>query len=176
MAEQIGANVVIVAPTANVRIVRELPEEEEWKCATEGLQECGRYTRPKRVTLVIELWNCFETYLINRLEQAINLAKAVNLPNVKIMGDLFHMNIEEANISQAIRNAQGWLVHMYAADNQRNLLGKGYLDWPAIIQALKGINFNGYFVLEYIPPMQIYILPFVKLRTNQCTMSMPGML
>lgn len=41
---------------------------------------------------------------------------------------------------------------MYAADNQRNLLGKGHLNWPTIIQALKGINFNGYFVLEYIPP------------------------
>lgn len=152
MAEEIGAEVVIVAPTANMRIVRELPEEEEWKYAVEGLQECGSYAQPKGVTLVIEPWNRFETYLINRLDQAIHLAKAVGLPNVKIMGDLFHMNIEEANIPQAIRNAQGWLVHMHVADNQRDLPGKGHLDWPAIIQALKDISFSGYFVLEYIPP------------------------
>lgn len=152
MAEAIGAEVVIVAPTANMRITRELPEEEEWKYAVEGLRECGEYALQKGVTLVIEPWNRFETCLINRLEQAIRLAGEVNLPSVKIMGDLFHMNIEEANIPQAIRDARGWLVHMHVADNQRDLPGKGHLDWPAIIGALKDIQFEGSFVLEYIPP------------------------
>ncbi len=152
MAEQIGAGVVIVAPTANMRIVRELPEDEEWKCAVEGLRECGEYALLKGVTLVVEPWNRFETYLINRLEQAIALAKAIDLPNVKIMGDLFHMNIEEASIPQAIRNGRGWLVHMHVADNQRDLPGKGHLNWPEILQALRDIDFDGYFVLEYIPP------------------------
>ncbi len=152
MAEAIGADVVIVAPTANMRIVRELPPEEEWKTAVEGLRECGEYALTRGVTLVIEPWNRFETYLINRLDQAIALAKDVDLPNVKIMGDLFHMNIEEADIPKAILSARDWLKHMHVADNQRDLPGKGHLNWPAIVGALKEINFEGYFVLEYIPP------------------------
>jgi len=152
VAERIGAEVVIVAPTANMRITRELPPEEEWKYAVEGIRECGEYALPRGVTLVIEPWNRFETYLINRLEQAIRLAQDINLPNVKIMGDLFHMNIEESSIPEAIRKARGWLVHMHVADNQRDLPGKGHLNWPEIFSALKDIQFSGYLVLEYIPP------------------------
>ena len=151
MAERIGAEVVIVAPTANMRIVRELPPEEEWKYAVEGLRECGEYAQSRGVTLVIEPWNRFETYLVNRLEQAVSLAREVNLPSVKIMGDLFHMNIEESNIPEAIRSARGWLAHMHVADNQRDLPGKGHLDWAGIMAALRDIQFAGYLVLEYIP-------------------------
>ncbi|MGQ9623007.1 MAG: sugar phosphate isomerase/epimerase family protein [Candidatus Caldatribacteriaceae bacterium] len=152
MASCVGAKVVIVAPTANMRVVRELPPEEEWKFTVEGIRECGEYAEKKGVTLVIEPWNRFETYLINRLSQAIKLAQDVGLPNVKVMGDLFHMNIEEANIPQAILDAGDWLVHMHVADNQRDLPGKGHLDWREIVGALKAIGFQGYLVLEYIPP------------------------
>ncbi|MGQ9473409.1 MAG: sugar phosphate isomerase/epimerase family protein [Candidatus Caldatribacteriaceae bacterium] len=152
MASYVGAKIVIIAPTANMRIVRELPPEEEWKVAVEGIRECGEYAKEKGVTLVIEPWNRFETYLINRLNQAIELAQEVGLPNVKVMGDLFHMNIEEANIPQAILDAKGWLFHMHVADNQRDLPGKGHLNWKEIMEALKAIDFRGCLVLEYIPP------------------------
>lgn len=153
MAGHVGAQTVIVAPTANMRIRRELSTpEEEWAMAVEGIRECASVAEQHGVRLVIEPWNRFETHLVNRLDQAVRLAQEVDRPNVKIMGDLFHMNIEEANIPQAIRSAGDWLCHTHIADNQRDLPGKGHLDWPEIVQALKDTGFDGSLVLEYIPP------------------------
>jgi len=153
MAEAVGAETVIVAPTANMRIRRELPTpEEEWSMAVENIRRCAREAEKRGVQLVIEPWNRFETHLVNRLEQAVKLASAVDMPNVAIMGDLFHMNIEEANLPQAIRDAGKWLRHTHIADNQRDLPGKGHLDWAGIAGALKDIGFTGSLVLEYIPP------------------------
>ena len=47
------------------------------------------------IRIVIEPWNRYETYLINRLDQAVQMARDVDHPNVGVKGDLFHMNIEE---------------------------------------------------------------------------------
>ncbi len=153
MAEAVGAGTVIIAPTENMRIKRELPSaEDEWAMAVENIRRCAREAEKRGIQLVIEPWNRFETHLVNRLEQAVQLASDVDMPNVAIMGDLFHMNIEEANIPRAIRDAGKWLRHTHIADNQRDLPGKGHLDWPEIIKALKDIGFTGSLVLEYIPP------------------------
>ena len=53
----------------------------------------------------MESLNRFEGYMINECYEAIDYVKAVNKPNVKVMLDTFHMNIEEDSIIEAIRKA-----------------------------------------------------------------------
>ena len=72
----------------------------------------------------LEPLNRFETYFLNRGEQALALAEAVG-GNCGVALDAFHMNIEEADLFAAIRAAGDKLVDFHVADNNRMPPGHG---------------------------------------------------
>ena len=73
---------------------------DEWRWAVDGLRAAGEYAAERGVSVALECWTRFETYFLNRLEQAVKLCEAVGLPNGGVMGDTFHMNIEEASLAR----------------------------------------------------------------------------
>jgi hypothetical protein len=84
---------------------------EERKWAVEGIRAGAEYAQSVGVNLTIECWNRYETSMINRLEQGVEMLREVNMPNVGVMGDTFHMNIDEANIAEAFRKVgKGYLT------------------------------------------------------------------
>lgn len=151
MSAEVGARVMIVAPAANMRIKPLGNATDEWKWAVEGIREGGEYAASLNVNLCIEAWNRYETYMLNRLDQCLAMMKDVDLPNVGIMGDTFHMNIEEANIAEAIRQSGSSLIHIHLADSNRAAPGIGHTDFRAVLQALKDINYQGYLTFEILP-------------------------
>ena len=100
---------------------------------------------------MIEPWNRYETYLINRLDQAVRMAREVGHPNVGVKGDLFHMNIEELDIPEAIRATGSLLWHLDVADSTRAAPGVGHLDLTAVMAALGDIGFDGILNFELLP-------------------------
>ena len=64
------------------------------------------------------------------------------------MLDTFHMNIEEDDLTQAIRLAGPLLIHFQANENHRGFLGTGHIDWPPICRALAEIDYQGAITLE----------------------------
>ncbi|HEY9262301.1 sugar phosphate isomerase/epimerase family protein, partial [Chitinophaga sp.] len=92
--------------------------------------------------------NRFETYFINRADQALALAEAVG-PNCGVCLDTFHMNIEEMDMYAAIKSAKGKLVGFHVADNNRMAPGMGNLNWQKIIDTLKAINYNDVLSVEF---------------------------
>ena len=62
------------------------------------------YALKNNIRLTLEAWNRYETYLITKLDMALKMVNEVGLENVGVMGDTFHMNIEESNMGDAIRN------------------------------------------------------------------------
>ncbi|MED0716190.1 sugar phosphate isomerase/epimerase [Aeribacillus composti] len=151
MSAEVGAPVMIVAPTACMKTSSLADIEDEIKWAIEGIREGGEYAAKLNVKLCIEAWNRYETYMLNRLDQAIDMMKKVNLPNVGIMGDTFHMNIEEADIAEAIRKSGDALIHIHFADSNRAAPGMGHIDFAPILKALKEINYQGYVTFEILP-------------------------
>ncbi|PLR76706.1 sugar phosphate isomerase/epimerase [Bacillus sp. V3-13] len=151
MAAEVGAPVMIVAPTANGKTASLASDEDEAKWAIEGIREGAEYAAKLNVNLCIEAWNRYETYMLNRLDQALDMWKKVDLPNVGIMGDTFHMNIEEENIAEAIRNSGEALIHVHLADSNRKAPGLGHIDFAPILQALKDINYQGHLTFEILP-------------------------
>ena len=103
-------------------------------------------------TSSLEPWNRYETYFLNRLEQAVELWRATGLSNGGVMGDTFHMNIEEASIPDALRGAKGLLNHVHLADSNRAVAGRGHTDFRPILQALLDIEYDGYLSFEVMPP------------------------
>jgi len=104
-------------------------------------------------TLGMESLNRFEGYLINTSHEACEYVDEVNRPNVKVMLDTFHMNIEENDIPGAILEAGGRLGHFHVGERNRRLPGQGDLPWDKIAATLKAIGYNGFIVSE----------PFVKM-------------
>ncbi len=99
------------------------------------------------VPLFLEPLNRYEAYLVNRLEQGVAFAEAVG-PEIAIMADFFHMNIEEADVAQSISDAGHHIVYVHVADSNRLQPGRGHLDFRPGFAALKAIGYDGFLGIE----------------------------
>jgi sugar phosphate isomerase/epimerase len=152
LAAAAGAATILVAPSAVMKTSRLAPAGDERKWAIESIREGGEYAASVGVDVALEPWNRYETYFLNRLEQAIELWRDVGLANGGVMADTFHMNIEEASIPDALRAAEGILQHVHLADSNRAVAGRGHTDFRPILQALVDIGYDGYLSFEVMAP------------------------
>ena len=152
MVKELDGQMVSVVPATVGKIVPDGRPDEEWAWAVEGLQEIYEYAESLGILIGIEPINRFETYFINRGDQALALAKAVG-PNCGVCLDTFHMNIEEDNLYDAIRRAKGRLVGFHVADNNRMAPGMGTLNWAKIIETLHEIGYNKVLSVEFCSPL-----------------------
>ena len=97
---------------------------------SQGLKECQEHAEQVGVRIGLEPLNRFETYFLNRADQAVALAEEVG-GDCGVTLDIFHMNIEEADWAQAIRDTGDHLVDFHVADNNRMPCGQGAIDWEA---------------------------------------------
>jgi sugar phosphate isomerase/epimerase len=151
-AAEVGAPTIIIAPTACMKLKPLAAREDEYKWALEGLRSAGEHASSVGVDLTLECWNRYETYWLNRLEQAVEMWRETGLTNGGVMGDTFHMNIEEASIADAIRETGALLNHVHLADSNRAAPGAGHTDFSPIFQALVDIDYHGYLSFELLPP------------------------
>jgi sugar phosphate isomerase/epimerase len=86
--------------------------------------------------------------MLNRVEGADELCEAVGRPSVKVMGDLFHMNIEEDDLGGSIRAAGASLAHVHLADSSRLQPGTAHTDFAGAFAALRDIGFEGFMAME----------------------------
>jgi len=162
-ANAFEASVVIVVPSEVTRTkprnCNPLDEkewmksfDEEWKLATESIFQAGLYAKQKGIILAIEPANRYETLLVNTGEQGLKMMKEISLSSVKLHLDTFHMNIEDANPAQSIREAGPDLVNFHVADSNRQAVGEGHIDWESLLQALYDIKYERTLSLEPLPP------------------------
>lgn len=121
----------------------------EWRWAVEGLTEICSRAADLDIIPGIEPLNRFETYFINRHDQALLLAEEVG-HNLHVVLDAFHINIEESDPLQAIRNVGARLIDFHVADNNRRPAGQGFFDWPKILAALNEIGYAGHLTAEFV--------------------------
>jgi D-psicose/D-tagatose/L-ribulose 3-epimerase len=121
---------------------------EEWKWAVEGLQVVARHAQKRQVMVCLEPLNRFETYFLNTLEDAARLIRDIGEPNVKILFDSFHANIEERHPAEALRSVAAELGHVHVSENDRGIPGTGHIDWRGVLKALKVIGYNGWMTIE----------------------------
>jgi sugar phosphate isomerase/epimerase len=164
-AKTIGAKGISLTPTACMKIYPEADQKTELSWAIEGILEAGSYAGEHGVRLTVEPWNRYENYLVNRIEQSLEIVNRVNLESVGCMGDTYHMNIEELDISEAIRMAGDKLYHLHIADSNRTAPGRGHIDFKPIAKALQDINYSGFLTMELLPAAAD---PFSALNGSRC--------
>jgi sugar phosphate isomerase/epimerase len=109
------------------------------------------YASDLGVTLLYEPLNRYETNLINTLAEGVQFLKGLGTQNVKLLADLYHMNIEETNLADAVRVAGPFIGHIHFADSNRKAAGFGHTDFALIIKALNDIGYSGYLSAEVLP-------------------------
>ncbi len=152
MVYELGGSVISLVPATVGKIVPDARPEEEWQWAIEGIQEIYKYTEDHGLKIGIEPINRFETYFINRGEQALALAEAVG-PNCGVCLDTFHMNLEETDMFATMKKVGNRLVNFHVADNNRMAPGMGHLNWPKIIKTLNEIGYDEVLSVEFCAPL-----------------------
>jgi D-psicose/D-tagatose/L-ribulose 3-epimerase len=121
---------------------------DEWKWAVEAYQQLGDTLVAHDITLAIEPLNRFETYFLNTAADAARLAGEVNHPNVGILFDTFHANIEEKKIGDGYRTVGRHLAHVHTCENDRGIPGSGHVDWDDVFRALRETKYDGWLTIE----------------------------
>jgi D-psicose/D-tagatose/L-ribulose 3-epimerase len=121
---------------------------EEWKRAVDCWQQLGPWLAQHEVTAAIEPLNRFETFFLNTADDAVRLCDEIGHPNVGILFDTFHANIEEKNIADGYRKVARHLKHIHTCENDRGTPGTGHIEWAAVFEAIKEIGYDGWLTIE----------------------------
>lgn len=149
MVGDLGGTMVTVVPATVGKVIPDGKPQEEWRWVVDALKEVYELSERLHVRIGLEPLNRFETYFLNRADQALALAEAVG-PNCGVCLDAFHLNIEEADMFAAFRSAKGRLADFHVADNNRLAAGMGALDWPRIVATLREIGYDGALTNEFV--------------------------
>jgi hydroxypyruvate isomerase len=122
----------------------------------QGLRLLAPAAEEKGVCLVLELLNSkvdHPDYQCDHTEWAVNVVSLVNSPNVKILYDIYHMQIMEGDVIRTIRKSAHHIGHIHTAGNpgRRDLDGEQELNYPPIIKALHEVGFSGFIGQEFMP-------------------------
>ncbi|MEQ1850603.1 MAG: sugar phosphate isomerase/epimerase family protein [Chthoniobacteraceae bacterium] len=117
----------------------------------EALDDLGEHAARHGTFLLYEPLNRYETNLFNRTADTAAWLRTLRTSNVHILSDLFHMNIEEADIAAALREAGPLVGHIHFADSNRRAIGLGHTAIAPIADALRDIGYSGYLSAEIVP-------------------------
>jgi len=124
------------------------PQEDELLRSASCLKEVARFAAGRGLRLALEPINRYETYLINTVDQGLEMLDRVNEPNLGLQLDTYHMNIEEKDFYRAFVRAGEHLVHCHVCENDRGIPGSGLVPWRRVFEALRDINYQGVVSIE----------------------------
>ncbi len=116
-----------------------------------ALNELGSHAQEHQLPLIYEPLNRYETNLIKTMVDGASYLNSLSTGNVRLLADLFHMNIEEANIADALRAGGKHIGHIHFVDSNRKATGLGHMDYAPIAEAIREIGFDGYVSAEAFP-------------------------
>ena len=104
------------------------------------------------VSYCFEVVNRYEQFLFNTAAEGIAFCEAIDSPNAKLLIDVYHMNIEEDNMMDAIRLTakSGRFGHFHVGETNRRIPGTGraQMPWQEIFATLKEVSYREYITME----------------------------
>jgi len=116
----------------------------------DALTELGEHAANVGAVVLLEPLNRYVDHMVNTLADGAALVEAVGLGTVRLVGDFFHMNIEEADIPASLAAAAPYLAHLQVSDSNRLEPGAGHLDWAQSLAALDALGYRGWAAVECI--------------------------
>jgi sugar phosphate isomerase/epimerase len=150
-AGKLGAAVVLGSIRGKLNTNSPKARQADYSIAIDAVQELADFAAKLEINLTIEPINRYETNFLNTIGETLEFIQRVGRQNVGVLADTFHMNIEEKNITDSLREAGSLLSHVHLADSNRYAPGMGHLDFQSITATLKDIGYDGFLSAEIIP-------------------------
>jgi hydroxypyruvate isomerase len=140
----------------------DIPDDVGLKNCVEGFKKIVGYAEKQGITLCLEMLNSrvadhpmkgHPGYQGDHVDYCIEILKQVGSPRLKLLFDVYHVQIMDGDVITRIRQYKEWLGHIHTAGNP----GRGELDmtqeinYPPIMQALVDVGYKGYVGHEFIP-------------------------
>jgi hydroxypyruvate isomerase len=141
-----------------------MPRERQHSSIVEGLKRAAALAAPRGVTLIVEVVNTLAPveplhpqenhleYYLDHAREAFQIVDEVSSPFVKVLFDIYHVQIMEGNLIETIRGNIARIGHFHVGDVPgRHEPGTGEINYSNVFQAIRETGFRGFVAMEYVP-------------------------
>jgi len=135
---------------------RGMPDQEGADNCVIALNQVKSHAEDKGITICMELLNSkvnHKDYMCDHTAWGVDVCKRVNSPRIKLLYDIYHLQIMEGDIVRTIRENIQWLGHFHTGGNpgRHEIDDTQELNYRFVAQAIADLGFNGYVSHEYSP-------------------------
>jgi hydroxypyruvate isomerase len=135
---------------------RGMSDEEAKENCVIGLNRVKKVAENEGVTICVELLNSkvdHKDYQGDHTPFGVEVVKAVNSPRVKLLYDIYHMQIMEGDVIRTIRQNKDYIAHFHTGGvpGRNEIDGTQELNWAAVCKAIVDMGFTGYLAHEFVP-------------------------
>jgi hydroxypyruvate isomerase len=143
-----------------------MPDEEGARNTVTGLNRLKKIAEDNGVTINMELLNSrkdHHDYMADHTAWGVSVMQQVNSPHVKLLYDIYHMQIMEGDLIQTIRDNIRWIGHFHTGGvpGRHELNDRQEVQWDGVMRAIAELDFNDYLAHEFVPTGD----PFTSLRS-----------
>jgi hydroxypyruvate isomerase len=133
-----------------------MSDEEGAKNTIAGLNRLKKIAEDNGVTICMELLNSkvnHKDYMCDHTAWGVQVVQAVNSPRVKLLYDIYHMQIMEGDLVSTIQQNIQWLAHFHTGGvpGRHELDGTQEVQWDGVMRGIAATNFQGYVAHEFVP-------------------------
>ena len=133
-----------------------MPDDEGARNTIVGLNRVKKIAEDNGVVICLELLNSkvnHPDYMADHTAWGVRVVQAVNSPNVKLLYDIYHMQIMEGDLITTIRDNISWIAHFHTGGvpGRHELDDTQEVQWDGVMRAIAGIDFKGYVAHEFVP-------------------------
>src|SRR5579884_932889 len=142
-----------------------LSDEEGARNTIAGLNRVKKIAEDNGVTICLELLNSkvdHKDYMCDHTAWGVNVVQAVDSPRVKLLYDIYHMQIMEGDLVRTIQKNIQWIGHFHTGGvpGRHELDGTQEVQWDGVMRGIAATDFKGYVAHEFVPSRD----PFASLR------------
>ncbi len=133
-----------------------MSDDEGAKNTVIGLNKLKKIAEDNGVTICLELLNSkvdHKDYMCDHTAWGVRVVQEVNSPRVKLLYDIYHMQIMEGDLIRTIQQNIQWLGHFHTGGNpgRHELDNTQEVHWDAVMRGIASTNYSGYVAHEFVP-------------------------
>jgi hydroxypyruvate isomerase len=133
-----------------------MSDDEGAKNTIAGLNRVKKIAEDHGVTICMELLNSkvdHRDYMCDHTAWGVQVVQAVNSPRVKLLFDIYHMQIMEGDLVRTIQKNIDWIGHFHTGGvpGRHELDGTQEVQWDGVMRGIAATNFRGFVAHEFVP-------------------------
>jgi sugar phosphate isomerase/epimerase len=119
-----------------------------WQFLREGCVAVAEHGQSRGVRVLLEPQCRFQVNCLNSVTETIPFLRELGHPNLGIVADTFHMNIEDVSLPASLMAAKEYVTHVHFADSNRGYPGAGHINFREVLEALELMGYKRFITME----------------------------